>query len=197
MYIALAKRPTLPRNAKCHQLITLQASSNCPFGFTAENDFNHTVNNIIQWSDWWLHYMDTAFRQLCFFLCFGWARALNLGSAIQKKHVFFLSIARIGLLPIFEKNRLISGDKNNSEKKKFITGDKKTFFQLCFFSCFFRRPRQFFFQMDQKFFILSFSLTFLEICPMFFFISSPSITSPKKGSMFFFLKCFFFTSLPH
>ena len=55
-----------------------------------------------------------------FFLCFRWARALDLGSALQKKHVFFLPSARIKFLPIFVKKHLISLDeKKYSEKKQF------------------------------------------------------------------------------
>ena len=41
-----------------------------------------------------------------FFLCFRWARALDLGRNISKKEnmCFFLSSACIELLPIYEKN---------------------------------------------------------------------------------------------
>ena len=39
-----------------------------------------------------------------------------------------------------EIKNLISRDKKHSEKK-FISGDKKTFFQPCFFCMFFLRPQ--------------------------------------------------------
>ena len=38
---------------------------------------------------------DHPIRPLCFFLCFRWARALDLGSALPKKHVFFFCPARV------------------------------------------------------------------------------------------------------
>ena len=54
-------------------------------------------------------------RPLCLFLSLRWARALDLGRALPKKHVFFLPSSRIALLPTFEK-KLISRDKKHSEK---------------------------------------------------------------------------------
>ena len=38
-----------------------------------------------------------------------------------------------------EKKHLISGDKKHL-KNIYISGEKQTFFQLCFFACFFRHP---------------------------------------------------------
>ena len=47
---------------------------------------------------------------------------------------FFLPSVRVELLPIFEKKHLILVDKKHFEKNKFISGNKKTLFQLCLFS---------------------------------------------------------------
>ena len=59
-------------------------------------------------------------RPLCFFLCFRWARALDLGRALPKKTcVFFLPSARIRLLPISEKKQLISGVKKSKKQVYF------------------------------------------------------------------------------
>ena len=125
-----------------------------------------------------------ALRPLCFFLCFRWARALDLGLTM----CFFLPSACIRLLPISEKKQSISGDKKNIPKKnKFISRDKKYFssyvFLLVFFVALISLP---FFKLGQKcFFISSPSLTFPDICPMFSIISLPSLTFPKIGSMCF------------
>ena len=75
-----------------------------------------------------------------FFLSFRRARALDLGRALKKTH----PRARIGLLPIFEKNLSISGNKKTFRKKnKIISGDKKYkyFFSYVFLLVFFRRPQ--------------------------------------------------------
>ena len=117
------------------------------------------------------------------------ARALDLGRAFPRKNcVFFLPSARIRVLPIFEKNSQFREIKKHSEKNKFILGDDKNIFPAMFFCClfFFRRPHYFLKNRTKVLFIFSPSLTFPEICPMFFFISSPSLTFPKIGSMFFF-----------
>ena len=80
---------------------------------------------------------------------------------------FFLASARIELLPISE------------------------------IACFFRPPPPINFLLNRSFFYYFVALiNFLEICQMFFFISSPSLPFSKIDSMFFFLNVFF-TALPH
>ena len=56
---------------------------------------------------------------------------------------------------------------------------------------FFAPPSLTFFQIHQKFFIFVALINFSRKLSNVFFISSPSLTLPKIGSMFFFLKCFF------
>ena len=71
----------------------------------------------------------------------------------KKICVFYVASARIGLLLISKKKQLISADKKKSEKNKFISGDKKTFSQPCFFCLFFSLPSLTFSQIDQKLFL--------------------------------------------
>ena len=93
-------------------------------------------------------------------------RALDVDRALPKKMCFYAQQGHWFVADL-KKKQLISGDKKKSEKNKFISGDKKTFFHLRFF--FFSSP----------------SLTFPKYCPMFF-IWSPSLHFSKIGSMFFF-----------
>ena len=94
-----------------------------------------------------------ALRPLCFFLCFKWARALDLGAYYQKNMCFFLPSACIRLLPISEKKQSISGDKKNIPKKnKFISRDKKYFSSYVFLLVFFVALITFF-KLGQKCFL--------------------------------------------
>ena len=104
------------------------------------------------------------FRPLCFFLCFRWARALDLGRA-------FLPSARIRLLPIFGKKQLISGDKKIFSIKTSSFREIKSIFPAMFFLLVFFVSL--FFKWVKSFFILSLSLTFPEIWPMFFLFGRP------------------------
>ena len=90
-----------------------------------------------------------------FFLCFRWARALDIGSALPKKNCPARAL--------------------DCKFNKFISRDKKIFFQLCLFTCFFVA-------------LINFSRTLSNV----FFISSPSFPFPKICAMFFFLNCFFY-----
>ena len=67
---------------------------------------------------------------LRYFLCFRWACALDLGSTLPKEsRLLLLPCARIELLLISEKNSKFLKIKKHSEKK-FILGNKKSFFQF-------------------------------------------------------------------
>ena len=107
----------------------------------------------------------------------------------QKTCGFFLPSARIAFLLIFDKKKhfILVDKKNIPKKNKFILGNKKTFFLLVFLL-----PSLTLFIFGILLFILSPSLTFPEICPMFFLIWSPSLTFPKIGGMFFLLNVFFY-----
>ena len=101
--------------------------------------------------------------------------------------MFFLDL-RGALLPArafdccrFQKKiQLISGDK-----KKVISGDKKTFSQFFFFCLFFSSPSLTFFLNVKSFFISPPSLIFLEICQMFFYSVALITFSKNRLNVFF------------
>ena len=95
---------------------------------------------------------------------------------ITKKHVFFLPSARIELLPISEKKQFISEDKKTiREKTSLFQVIKKHFLSYFFLLVFFVALIDFLSNRSIFYFILS----------NVFVISSPSLTFPKIGSMFF------------
>ena len=112
----------------------------------------------------------------------------------KKKHIFFLPSARIRLLPISEKNQLISGDKKKDfEKTSLFQEIKKHFPSYVFiFLVFFSSPSLTFFTMDQFFFYFVALINFSKKFSNVIFIWAPSGTFSKIGSTFFFLKCFFY-----
>ena len=116
----------------------------------------------------WIAYFFQCKATMFFFLCFRWARALDLGRALPKKHVFFQPRARIRLLPISGKKQSISRGKKKLPKKTNSFREIKNISSYVFFACFFFVALINFFLKGQK----------------LFFILSPSLT-------FFFLKCFF------
>ena len=94
----------------------------------------------------------------------------------KKTGVFFLSSARIGLLPISEKKQFISRDKKTFRKKHtFISRDENIFPAMFFLLVFFIALINFLSNRSKVFFISSPSLTFLEICQMFFCFTSTAI----------------------
>ena len=128
-------------------------------------------------------------RPLYFFSLFWMSAHIRFRPRITKEKAFFCLSRALDCCRLPKKNSQFRDIKKHSEKNKFILWDKKYFSSYVFFCLFF-----FFalinFKICQKvFFLLSPSLTFPEICPMFFFIS---LTFPKIGSMYFF-KCFFST----
>ena len=78
-----------------------------------------------------------------FFLCFRWARTLDLGCA---SHVFFSAQRAHKIVADFEKTVNLGDKKNIPKKNKFISRDKKYFSSYVFLACFFRRPHQLFFK---------------------------------------------------
>ena len=92
-----------------------------------------------------------------------------------------------------KKNSEFGKKKKHSEKDKFISGDKKHFFQLCFLLLFSVALITFFYQMDQIFiFILWPTITFLEICSIFFLFRRPHYLFQKNMfNVFFFLNVSF------
>ena len=108
------------------------------------------------------------FRPLRFFLCFRWARALDLGRVLPKN--IFSPVQRAHwIVADYRKKHVISGnEKKKFRKNKFISSRKK--FQLCFFVFFLSSPSLLFFLMG--------------------FIWSPLLTFPKIGLMGFFSNVF-------
>ena len=104
----------------------------------------------------------------------------------KKKHVFFFCPARaLNCCRFLKKKHLILVDKEIIPKKtKFISRNKK------FFACFFRRPHKLYLKYVKICFISSLSLTFPEICPMFFYLIA-LINFPENRWIVFFPKCFF------
>ena len=76
-----------------------------------------------------------------FFSLFYMSARIRFRPHITKKTCgFFLPSARIGLLPISEKNSQFREPKKHSEKIKLILRYKKYFSSYVFFACFFHRP---------------------------------------------------------
>ena len=57
-------------------------------------------------------------RPLCFFLCFRWARALDLGRALPKKHVFFSAQRAYWIVANFWRATFNFGRKKTFKKKQ-------------------------------------------------------------------------------
>ena len=97
-------------------------------------------------------------RPLCFFLCFRWARALDLGRALQKKHVFFTA----------QQAHFCRFSTKNSYFREIQKKNPAMFFFLFFLTSF----------KISIFFISSPSISFLRFVQCFFYWS-PSITFQK------------------
>ena len=101
------------------------------------------------------------------FLCFRWARALDLGRALPKKNICFFCPARaLDCCRFAEKNNQFREIKKNILKK----------------------------QVRSKLFYFVALITFSRNLSNVFFTWSPSLTFPKICSMFFF-QIFFLLSL--
>ena len=116
---------------------------------------------------------------------------------MQKNHVFFPAQRAHRIVADFEKKHLTLIDKKNIPKKnKFISGNKKTFFQLCFFYLFFSYASYLILFKIGLFFYFVALNNFSRNLSNVFFIWSPSLTFPKIGGMFFsFLNVFLPPSL--
>ena len=112
---------------------------------------------------------------------------------ITKKTCVFSAQRAHWIVADFRKKTVNFGrKKKHCEKNKFISGDKKNIFPAMFFCLFFSTPSLTFFSNRSKvFFNSSPSLTFLEICPMFFYFVA-LINLSKNRLNVFFLECFFY-----
>ena len=109
----------------------------------------------------------------------------------QKKTCVFFCRARSLDCWRFARKQLTSGDKKTISKKTSLFQKIKNFFPAMFFCLFIRRP-PFFKKMVKSCFYFVALINFSRNLSTVFFISSPSLTFPKTGSMFFFLDVFFF-----
>ena len=83
----------------------------------------------------------TVVGPLCFFLCFRWARALDLGRALPKKtFVFFCSARALHCCRFPKKTQLILRYKKHFEKTSLFQEIKNIFPAMFLFCLFFRRP---------------------------------------------------------
>ena len=110
----------------------------------------------------------------------------------KKNMCFFCPSRALDCCRFSKKICLFREIKNHSEKKKFITGDKKNIFPAMFFFLFFSSPSSIFFSNRSKVFYFVVLINFSRNLSNVFFYFIALINFSKNRLNVFFLKCFFF-----
>ena len=117
-------------------------------GMRLTHAFDTWNNSCMRLSDpnpacvWQTNTWNGSLRPLCFFLCFRWARALDLGRALprQKTCVFFCTARALDCCRFSEKTVNFGRQKKHFEKKSLFWEIQNIFPAMSFSACFFRRP---------------------------------------------------------